>query len=217
MSEGAQDVLLKTLEEPPEDTLLLLTGSEAGFRPTILSRCMVLRAETEPWEAIADRLEKTGAARADAVLAAKLSEGVYGRAEAFLSETNRTFRRGALDCVKALLRRAKPYAALTALCTETVEEETEDGAAKKSKKVSAPLLNAFLDELLSILTDVLRLQNGSKEILNTDCAETEKNFASTFTTAQIQGMIQIAADAKEMLFYKANPAMTVDWILAKLP
>ncbi|MBR0508027.1 MAG: hypothetical protein IJJ86_05405 [Clostridia bacterium] len=217
MSEAAQDVLLKTLEEPPEDTLLLLTGSEAGFRPTILSRCMVLRAETEPWETIRDRLMQNGVGRTDATLAAKLSDGVYGRAEAFLDASYRTFRSGALDCVKALLKRAKPYAALAALCTETVEEENEDGAAKKTKKVSPALVDAFLDVLLSVLTDALRLKSGSGEICNTDFYETEKNFVSAFTTAQIQGMIQIAADAKEMLFYKANPAMTVDWILAKLP
>ena len=43
MSEAAQDVLLKTLEEPPADTMILLTGAESGLRPTILSRCMVLR------------------------------------------------------------------------------------------------------------------------------------------------------------------------------
>ena len=217
MSEAAQDVLLKTLEEPPADTLLLLTGAEAGFRPTILSRCMVLRAETEPWEMIAERLSQNGVDRAKATLAAKLSDGVYGRAEAILTESYQTFRSGAIDCVKALLRRAKPYAALAALCTEMVEEETEDGTAKKAKKVSTARVDAFLDILLSILTDVLCVKSGSDEIVNTDCAETEKNFVSAFTIAQIQGMIKITADAKEMLFYKANPAMTVDWILAKLP
>ncbi len=217
MSEAAQDVLLKTLEEPPADTLLLLTGSESGFRPTVLSRCMVLRAKTEPWEAIRDRLMREGVPESKATLAAKLSDGVYGRAEAFLDESYQAFRTGALDCVKGLLKRAKPYAALAALCTETVEEENGDGVPKKTKKVSTALVDAFLDVLLSTLGDVLLLQSGSGGISNTDFYETEKNFVSAFTTAQIQGMIQIAADAKEMLFYKANPAMTVDWILAKLP
>ena len=28
---------------------------------------------------------------------------------------------------------------------------------------------------------------------------------------------QIAAEAKDMLAYKASPALTADWILAKLP
>ena len=217
MSEAAQDVLLKTLEEPPSDTLLLLTGTESGFRPTILSRCMILRAETEPWEAIRDRLVQNGTDPKTAALAAKLSDGVYGRAEAFLREDSLAFRREAIACIRRFASKSKPYAALSALCTDTVTEEGEDGTAKKAKKVSAALLDAFLDILLSILLDVLRLKNGVRDVRNTDCAEIETIFNSTFTIGQIQGMIQIAVDAKEMLAYKASPAMTVDWILSKLP
>ena len=217
MSEAAQDVLLKTLEEPPADTLLLLTGVESGFRPTILSRCMILRAQSEPWEAIARRLVEAGADPAQAALAAKLSDGVFGRAEAFLSEESLAFRKEAIACVRRFASKSKPYAALSALCTDTVTEQDEDGTEKKIKKVSAARLDAFLDLFLSILADVLRKKNGVREARNTDCAEVETIFDSTFTIGQIQGMIQIAVDAKEMLAYKASPAMTVDWILAKLP
>ena len=217
MSEAAQDVLLKTLEEPPKDTLLLLTGVESGFRPTILSRCMILRMETEPWEAIRDRLIRNGADGGTAALAARLSDGVYGRAEAFLSEENLAFRKEAIACIAKFASRAKPYAALAALCTESVVEEQEDGTAKKGKKVGADALGRVLDLFLSILADVLRIKCGAGDVRNTDCAAVEKHFNSTFTTAQIQGMIQIAVEAKEMLNYKASPAMTVDWILAKLP
>ncbi len=217
MSEAAQDVLLKTLEEPPADTLLLLTGAESGFRPTILSRCMILRTETEPRETIAKRLIQNGADKKQAELAAALSDGVYGRAEAFLSEDSLAFRREAIGCIRRFASKSKPYAALSALCTDTVTEESEDGTPKKTKKVSAERLDAFLDILLSILLDVLRMKNGIRDVRNTDCVEVETIFNSTFTIEQIQGMIQIAVDAKEMLAYKASPAMTVDWILAKLP
>ena len=217
MSEASQDVLLKTLEEPPADTLLLLTGIESGLRPTILSRCMVLRAESEPWETIQKRLITRGIAPAAAERAAKLSDGIAGRAEAFLDEANQTFRTAAVDCIGRFTHRAKPYAALQTLCTDTVEEETTDGSTKKGKKVSAVRLDAFLDVYSSILLDVLRLQNGITEIRNTDCAALEKNFAAHFTIAQIQGMITNTAEAKEMLLYKASPALTADWILAKLP
>ena len=217
MSEASQDVLLKTLEEPPADTLLLLTGTESGLRPTILSRCMILRAESEPWQTIQKRLAARGVAPAAAERAAKLSDGIEGRAVAFLADEYQTFRNGAIDCISQFTRRAKPYAALAALCTDAVEETDADGASKKGKKVSAERLDAFLDVFLSILLDVLRLKNGIADVRNTDCAALEKNFVTHFTIAQIQGMIQIAADAKEMLLYKASPALTADWILAKLP
>lgn len=217
MSEASQDVLLKTLEEPPADTLLLLTGIESGLRPTILSRCMILRAETEPWQSIAARLERQGTPHALAECAAKLSDGIAGRAEAFIRESYQTFRSGAIDCIRMCLHRAKPYAALAALCTDTVTEEDADGTAKQSKKVSAERLDTFLDVFQSVLSDALRMQSGIEEIRNTDCADLVKNLAAGFTIPQIQSMIQIASDAKEMLVYKASAALTLDWILAKLP
>ncbi len=217
MSEASQDVLLKTLEEPPADTLLLLTGIESGLRPTILSRCMILRAETEPWQTIRKRLIARGVEPALAERAAKLSDGVMGRAEAFITEEQQTFRRSALDCIAQLTRTAKPYAALTALCTDITEETGEDGSSKKGKRVSAAALDRFLDLLQSVLLDVLRTKYDVDAVRNTDCTETEKHFAAVFTISQIQGMIQLATDAKEMLVYKASPALTVDWLLAKLP
>ena len=217
MSEAVQDVLLKTLEEPPADTLLLLTGIESGFRPTILSRCMILRTETEPWETIRDRLVQNGADPQNAALAAKLCDGVYGRAEAFLAEDALAFRREAIAVIRRFAAKSKPYAALSTLCTDTVAEEGDDGSVKKTKKVSAERLDTFFDIFLSLLADVLRLKNGVSDVRNQDSAETETIFNSSFTTAQIQGMINITVEAKEMLAYKASAAMTVDWILARLP
>ena len=84
-------------------------------------------------------------------------------------------------------------------------EESEDGTVKKTKKVSAASVDAFLDILLSVLADVLRKKSGVSDLRNTDCREIETILDSTFTISQIQGMIQVAVDAKEMLFYKANP------------
>jgi DNA polymerase III gamma/tau subunit len=217
MSEASQDVLLKTLEEPPSDTLLLLTGTESGLRPTILSRCMILRTESEPWEAIQKRLIARGVASDSAECAAKLSDGIMGRATAFLDADYQAFRAGAIECIAKFPSRAKPYAALTALCTDSVEEESTDSAIKKGKKVSADKLDALLNVFLSILSDVLRQKNGIADVRNTDCTALEKNFTAAFTISQIQCMIQNATEAKEMLTYKASPALTVDWILAKLP
>lgn len=46
MNEQSQNCLLKTLEEPPENTLLLLTTDKPqGLLPTILSRCQMLSFE----------------------------------------------------------------------------------------------------------------------------------------------------------------------------
>ena len=43
MSTQIQNTLLKTLEEPHSETMLILTGNEFGLLPTIRSRCVTLR------------------------------------------------------------------------------------------------------------------------------------------------------------------------------
>jgi DNA polymerase-3 subunit delta' len=44
MNEDAQNVLLKTLEEPPAKSIIILLGEKTGdFLPTVLSRCRIIR------------------------------------------------------------------------------------------------------------------------------------------------------------------------------
>lgn len=75
--------LLKTLEEPPPDTLLILTAaSEADMLPTLVSRCLRLKLGGLPLELIARWLEsERGLAPERAALLAALSGGALGRAQ----------------------------------------------------------------------------------------------------------------------------------------
>ncbi len=43
LTEKAQNALLKTLEEPPKNTVFLLAGNDNGLLPTVRSRCLTLR------------------------------------------------------------------------------------------------------------------------------------------------------------------------------
>lgn len=218
MNLQCQNALLKTFEEPPPDTLLLLTGLENGLLPTIRSRCMLLRAESEPWETVAQQLVREGVAPQTAQLCAKCSDGVLDRARAFAEPANLSFRTEALRALSQYAQGMRPYPEAQALCTrvETDDAEQED-EGKKKKRVSAALVDRFLDVLLSLCADVLKRQCGVSDFQNIDCIPLQKIFAATFTTAQIQGMIGVALEAKKMLFSQAAPSQTLDWILAKLP
>ncbi len=57
LTEKAQNALLKTLEEPPENTVFLLAGNDNGLLPTVRSRCLTLRlSEAEiPQDAESDK------------------------------------------------------------------------------------------------------------------------------------------------------------------
>jgi DNA polymerase-3 subunit delta' len=71
MNPQAQNALLKTLEEPPDDTTLVLVASSPdALLPTIRSRCMRVAFAPLPAQAIAPRLEE----RLPKLLARRLDE-----------------------------------------------------------------------------------------------------------------------------------------------
>ena len=83
MNASGHNALLKILEEPPEQALLLLvTETPGGLLPTIRSRCRKLLLNPLPEAAVADWLaaNKTDLAEADRAALARLSEGSIGRA-----------------------------------------------------------------------------------------------------------------------------------------
>ncbi|WP_172328308.1 DNA polymerase III subunit delta' [Mangrovicoccus sp. HB161399] len=62
MNPSAANALLKLLEEPPRDTVLILVSHQPGrLLPTIRSRCRVLRLQPLAPAALADALARTGA------------------------------------------------------------------------------------------------------------------------------------------------------------
>ena len=82
LTEAAANCLLKTLEEPPGDALvLLLADSAAQILPTILSRCQILTMQPLSPTVMAEVLERQHDVPADrAAYAAAMAGGSLGRA-----------------------------------------------------------------------------------------------------------------------------------------
>lgn len=81
MNVQAQNALLKTLEEPPEDTTLVLVASSPdALLPTIRSRCARVTFAPLPDVLVAEHLQKEGRGAEEARLAAALAAGSLGRA-----------------------------------------------------------------------------------------------------------------------------------------
>ena len=84
MNPAAQNALLKTLEEPETDTVfILLSAREEELLDTIRSRCRVVHLERLAEGEVVSLLEAEGADHADALLAARLSEGDVRKARAY--------------------------------------------------------------------------------------------------------------------------------------
>jgi len=85
MNRNAENALLKTLEEPPEDALIILLSNNVGrLLPTIRSRCMTLKLETVNELEITAWIRSKLSLRDDVTEAAvKLSRGGPGKSMAF--------------------------------------------------------------------------------------------------------------------------------------
>jgi DNA polymerase-3 subunit delta' len=82
LSNDAANCLLKTLEEPPLDSLLILTTKNLdSLLPTLVSRCQLLRFSPFPQSLIEEELkEKLGLSSEEASFVARLSQGSLGKA-----------------------------------------------------------------------------------------------------------------------------------------
>ena len=87
MTPAAQNCLLKTLEEPPQDTVFFLITEQPGsMLPTIVSRCRVIRFHPLSLEDCEKRLIALGLAPMDAKRRARMAEGCVGQALAIGEE-----------------------------------------------------------------------------------------------------------------------------------
>lgn len=85
MMTAASNAFLKTLEEPPPDSVIILvTSRSSDLLPTIISRCQRMNFRPLPAGAIAGYLvKKTGLSGSDAQEAARLSGGSFSKAQGY--------------------------------------------------------------------------------------------------------------------------------------
>jgi DNA polymerase-3 subunit delta' len=156
MNEEAANALLKSLEEPPPTShLVLVTSAPQNLLPTIRSRCQVLRMAPLPSGLLEAHLrEMRGLPAEEAHLRVAMAGGSLGAALAFESESYRALRARALEIL------ARPVSGLAALEAAEQLADMED-------------LPLALVALRSLLRDVAALRAGATpgQLLNMDLAE----------------------------------------------
>jgi DNA polymerase-3 subunit delta' len=157
MNESAQNALLKSLEEPPARShVLLVSSSPLGLRQTIRSRCQLLRFGPLPRALVAAVLrEREGLDAGEASLRAGLAGGSLGAAVRLRSDAYREMR----ESLVALLERAHAL--------DTVDRLE---AAQSLEQAEEPAL--LLATLRALLRDVGALRAGADPagIVNADVA-----------------------------------------------
>jgi len=202
---SAANALLKTLEEPASQVVIILTAVEAGsLLPTIVSRCQSTVLRPLPTSAVSQALQTYWQASPEqGELLAQLSAGRLGWAKrALLDETLLAHRAECLRDLSDILRmnRANRLAYAQTLSRNQVT------------------LKATLQVWLTIWRDLLLLQSGSKtQILNLDWREPLQNLAGQSNLGQAKEMVTKLRAALLNLEYNVNPRLNLEIVLLKMP
>lgn len=195
-----QNAMLKTLEEPPENSLLLVTGNEENILPTIRSRCMILRTGAVPREETEKALLRDGTDPKLAALAACWADGITGRAREMIRTDYASFKTEAIPLIEAALFSLPPYEEALKLCTE-------------QKKASAEKLGLFLELACGLLRDAEVKCYRFGELFYPDEEKLTGRLVSQFDRAQIRLMMQFTLRSMETLNAGGGPKPVLDeWL-----
>jgi DNA polymerase III subunit delta' len=146
LSASAQNALLKTLEEPPPATVLILAcEGEQRLLPTVHSRCLRLALGPLPESVLIERLtSRSSMDSEEAALVARLARGSATRAESFGAGFRSRRERLIAQTVALLRGRGKPDAALRAL--DLAQEFSED---RERTGEALEVMAAFLRDVVA--------------------------------------------------------------------
>ncbi len=183
--EDVQNLLLKSIEEPPEGTLFLLTGNSAGLLPTIRSRCTTVLCGMPTREQVAEELISMGADSREAALFAAQGVTLTQAKKLWRSREHRALRKAAQDVLIELLSGKIPFERQQAVASL-------DGAGY----------------MLSFMKDLLTYHEQGVISENPDRASDISAISSRFTTGRINCIIEKLASAMERLNTNASASST---------
>ena len=107
LNEQAQNALLKTLEEPPGASVVVLVATRTSqLLPTVRSRCQAIGVAPLSRPDIERALRARGVAAEEAVVVAAQAEGSLGRALTLVGPEHGALRRRVLDVLGSLRERS---------------------------------------------------------------------------------------------------------------
>ncbi len=203
-TDHAADALLKTLEEPPATTRLLLTADVAEkVVPTIVSRCQVVPLRPVPaWEIAVALAERFDLAPDEADILARLSGGRPGWAlEAAQNPDFLAARRQSLDGLLAVLRADRT------------------GRFAASEELSrSEALPQVLDTWQSLWRDVLLMVEASHvPPVNADRLADLQWLAAAVTPDEARRALRAVRHTLEALDRNANIRLALDVLMLDMP
>ncbi len=188
MREEAANAFLKLLEEPPPQTVFLLTTNRPEqLLPTILSRCQQLRFDPLLPETIEQALVDREDMDPDtASMLARMADGSYSRAlELAENDALMTSRELVLDYFRAAYsQKVEPL--------DRCIQELKSQGRERVKSVLRLMLRWMRDLLL------YRTMEEEAPLVNVDQKEAVARFCNNLPDADLEGMVTLVEEAMEL-------------------
>ncbi len=202
MNAESQNALLKTLEEPPGQAVIVLVSSRPHVLfPTVRSRCFQIGFGAMPPDQLATALRARGIAPVEASARAALAEGRPGRALA-------------LDLAALTSRREAILASLEALAASPrAAAELSVHAERLGGDGEADLLEG-LELATALLRDAARTASGGRSILHFDLAPRIARLGRTLGAGRAADVVALADRLRGELRLNLNRALVCEALLA---
>ncbi|MCP4400246.1 MAG: DNA polymerase III subunit delta' [bacterium] len=206
MRDEAANALLKTLEEPAaECVIILVTANVYALLPTVLSRCQFIRFVTLGVEKLVQLLaQRQQLDEQRARLVASLSEGCPGRALSMDADATLEKRRRIEDLFQTLSSGLQDVRILFKEVEELVAEKDE--------------IHEYLDLMLLWYRDmhVLREQGDTRFVANSDAVSRLQNSAEQLSAGQIRRLFESVYNTKRDILRNANLQLSLEVMLISL-
>lgn len=201
LNQSSGNALLKTLEEPPGNALMILLATTAdNVLPTVRSRCQQLLFSGIPTEAIEQFLRDGGTDTGTAQVASSLADGSIARALALCNEDIMTHRSAVITAACGLNRREMlPMFTLGEMFDKEREKATQ-----------------ALELLTSFWRDLLLLRSGSDRVVNRDLLPLLEQESEKRSERAIMENIEQLGRTRSAILRNANVRLALDALSMKL-
>ena len=209
LSEEAANALLKTLEEPPPQVLLILVATTEGtLLPTIRSRCQRLEMKALPVEQVARELtvsHELAGEKAD--LLSRLSMGKLGWAISAITDPS------------TLEKRDEEMEKISRMSGASLEERFDyaSGLASlhsKNREAAGEVLQLWL----RWWRDLLLIKEGvGPYVTNVDLTSTLQTAADRLDTAEVVEFTRAILATIDALAHNANSRLALEVLMLGLP
>jgi len=202
LNEAASNALLKILEEPPEQTILVLIASgKSGLLPTIVSRCQQVGFNPISKESIAHLLKAEYELSNEAAeILAAMANGSYSRAQAMVRNNWLRRRKWLLDEIEVLS--LQKIARLFALA-EKISGERQT-------------VSEALEVIKMWFRDLIITQYDPGKIVNQDLASKIKIAAGKNTISALLSKVSAIQKFQNQLAANTNLRLAMEGLLIQL-